>query len=88
MSSGKSLASTTKQTYVIANFKFPFVRFAVDPSDLIPNPDFVKAVQQALDHNNSAAQTVALAKVFKRWGHVIAVCVLSCFSNTAQFPFC
>ena len=55
----------TKQTFMTAKFKFPFVTFAVNPSDLTPNPDFVKAVREALDLKTPAAQSIALAKVFK-----------------------
>jgi hypothetical protein len=86
-SSGTTLATTTKQTFMTANFKFPFVSFAVDPSDLIPNPDFVKAVKDALDLKTPAAQSLALAKVLNRWGHIIAVRVSwLCSWTTAHFP--
>lgn len=70
--SGTSIATTTQQNFMTANYKFPFVTFAIHPSDLIPNPDFVKAVQASLDLKTPAAQSLALAKVFQRWGHVIA----------------
>jgi len=82
--SSSTFSSTSKKTYVTANYRLPHVIFRVDARNLVPTEDFVKSVKVALSAKDRRAQQQALAKVLSYWGHVIAVNILK--RSSAPYP--